>query len=182
MRFPLACTLLSMAALPLVAGCEGSTASPQPSGPPGITIVSGGGVQDSIQADVAPLVVEVRDEGGHLMPNVAVQFTASLVPGTSVPAMYLRTDEPYDKEAFAHTDQAGRATVNVALGAKAGPATVLVSVRSPRLSATVPYEVRPGARACRAAPSSVTTAERGVRTPVNGVGFPCRSSLARRSG
>lgn len=174
MRFRLACTL-SMAALPLVAGCEGSTAPPQPSGPPSIKIVSGGGVQDSIQAVLAPLVVEVRDEHGRPMSGAGVEFTARVVPGTSIPALYIRTNDAYAGNAVAATDATGRATLNVAMGAYAGPAWVVFGVRSLGLLDSTRYEIRPGA------PVRVAVAPRDTTVAV-GASFTLRLSAFDRQG
>lgn len=135
-------------ALLLAAACsDGGTTPPEPTGPPGLHVVSGGGTADSIQAVLAPLVVEVRDTKGRPMSGIGVEFTARVVPGTSIPAVYVRTSDAYSGTAVAVTDAVGRVTLNLATGAYAGPAYVVFGVRSLGLLDSARYEVRPGALA-----------------------------------
>lgn len=141
-------TACGTAALLLAAACgDGGTTPPEATGPPGLRIVSGGAATDSIQAVVAPLVVEVADAKGRPMSGVGVEFTARVVPGTSIPAVYVRTDDAYSGNAVAVTDAAGRATLNLAMGAYAAPAWVVFGVRSLGLLDSARYEIRPGAPA-----------------------------------
>lgn len=134
------------AALLLAAACsDGGTTPPDPTGPPGLHVVSGGGAADSIQAVLAPLVVELRDAKGRPVSRVGVEFTARVVPGTSIPAVYVRTSDAYSGNAVAATDATGRATLHLAMGAYAGPAWVVFGVRSLGLLDSVRYEIRPGA-------------------------------------
>lgn len=135
------------AALLLAACGDGGTTPPEATGPAVMQVVSGGTAADSIQAVVPPLVVEVRDANGRPMSGVGMEFTARVVPGTAIPAVYVRTGEAYSGNAVAVTDAAGRATLNLALGAYAGPAYVAFGVRSLNLLDSARYEVRPGAPA-----------------------------------
>ncbi|MBW3572174.1 MAG: hypothetical protein KY467_13825 [Gemmatimonadetes bacterium] len=151
------------AALLLAASCgDGGTAPPVSSGPAVLHIVSGGATADTIQGVVAPLVVEVRDANGRPIPGVAVEFTARVVPGTSIPALYIRTNGAYSGVAVAVTDVIGRATLNVAMGAYAGPSYLVFGVRSLGLLDSARYEVRPGAPARLAVTPRDTTVAVGA--------------------
>lgn len=152
MRSTIAATLTCTAAA-LLAGCggEGGTTPEPPTGPPGITIVSGSGVADSVQAILPPLVIELRDEAGHLLPNTDVQFEAEVIPVSNapfrIPRLYIRTDKPFSDYAQALTDANGRATLQVAMGSVLGPASITISALPRRVDVKATYEVRPGAPA-----------------------------------
>lgn len=134
------------ALLAILAGCDGGPAEvPKPTGPPGITIVSGSGAADSIQAVLPPLIVEVRDDEGQLVSGTAVEFFAELVPNTRTPRLYIHTDQPASHRAQALTDANGRATLRIAMGAFIGPTTISIGAPSLGLSATAEYYVGAGA-------------------------------------
>jgi hypothetical protein len=185
------------AALLLAAACsDGGTTPPEPTGPPGLHVVSGGGAADSIQAVLAPLVVEVRDANGRPVSRVGVEFTARVVPGTSIPAVYVRTSDAYSGNAVAATDATGRATLHLAMGAYAGPAWVVFGVRSLGLLDSARYEVRPGAPARLAVtPRDTTVAvgasftmpvsafdRQGNQTAAAGVALVARTAVVTTSG
>jgi hypothetical protein len=151
------------AALLLAAACgDGGTTPPEATGPPVMHVVSGGGAADSIQAVLAPLVVEVRDANGRPMPGVGMEFTARVFPGTSIPRVYIRTSDAYSGVAVAATDAAGRATLNVAMGAYAGSGYVVFGVRSLGLLDSARYDIRPGAPARLAVTPRDTTVAVGA--------------------
>jgi hypothetical protein len=185
------------AALLLAAACgDGGTTPPEPTGPPGLHIVSGGGTADSIQAVLAPLVVEVRDAKGRPVSGAGLEFTARVVPGTSIPAVYVRTGDAYSGNAVAATDATGRATLHLAMGAYAGPAWVVFGVRSLGLLDSTRYDVRPGAPARLAVmPRDTTVAvgasftmpvsafdRQGNPTAASGVALVARTAAVTTSG
>jgi Tol biopolymer transport system component len=144
MRLTIAATL-ACTALTLLTACGGDGGTPpEPAGTPGIAILSGSGITDSVQAVMPPLVVEVRDQAGYLLRNTEVDFYADAVTPT-VPKLYIRTNQPLGRTARALTDENGRATLEVQMGAYPGPTFVTVSVQSHKLSARADYEVLPGA-------------------------------------
>jgi Tol biopolymer transport system component len=142
--------LAPMLALSLAAAC-GRPSNPQPEpGPVGITIVSGAGIADTLQAHLPrPLVVEVRNDLGRPQPGVAVRFEAAVVeqPGFTVPMVYLSGSTPdnFQPAAEARTDALGRAAVRVRLGTAAGTATVRITVPTLGFSTSAEYRVTPGA-------------------------------------
>lgn len=169
-------TVAGTAALLLAGACgDGGTNPPGPAGPPGMRVVSGGGAADSIQAVVAPLVVEVHDSNGRPMSGIGVEFVARVVPGTSIPAVYVRTSGAYSGNAVAVTDAAGRATVSLTMGAYAGPAYVVFGVRTLNLLDSARYEVRPGA------PKRLTVTPRDTTVAV-GASFTMPVSAFDRQG
>ncbi len=136
---------LLIAAIFVVTSC-GDSSGPR-AGHPGLTLVSGYNLTDTISAAPAgALVVEVRDARGAIVPQ------GTIVRFTPVPTPYFRaemmveglTSTSYATFATGATDGAGRAAVLVQMGTVAGPARIAVSVPTLGVEDTARYTVLPG--------------------------------------
>jgi len=121
----------------------------EPTGPPGITIVAGAGVTDSIDArPTQALLVEVHTISGVLARSAVVRFSGLPTAGGPYPPTTVRvgrTDEaPIRDLAVDTTDGSGRARVVIALGAVAGPGGVEVTVPELGFADTARYTIQPG--------------------------------------
>jgi hypothetical protein len=137
--------LLLIAAIFVVTSC-GDSSGPR-AGHPGLTLVSGYNLTDTISATPAgALVVEVRDAQGAIVPQ------GTIVRFTPVPTPYFQpemmveglTSASYGNFATGATDGAGRAAVLVQMGPIAGPARIAVSVPTLGVQDTARYTVLPG--------------------------------------
>ena len=121
--FRLACCTMLVAAVAFA--CDSST-EPRP-GDRGIRVVSGGGQSDTGMAILQPLVVEIRDSAGRIVPGAIVQFVDVSFVAVSPPGQqtfgYFATDV---------ADARGRASTIVRLYGRAGPARLAINV--PELS------------------------------------------------
>ena len=121
----------------------------EPTGPPGITIVAGAGVTDTIDARPAQaLLVEVHTTAGLPARRAVVQFAglptaAGPNPQTSVRVGRIDA-QPTQPLAVDTTDGSGRARVVVALGAVAGLGGVEITVPELGFADTAAYTIQPG--------------------------------------
>ena len=142
----LSCLMFVVAA----ASC-GDNGTEPPVGPPGLTIVSGAGANDTIDARlVQALVVEVHTPAGRGVPNAVVRFTslsARRPDGWTTPGVLVGrlTDATLTSLVVDTTDANSRATALVQLGSVAGETGVEVTVPVLGLVDTARYRVRPGA-------------------------------------
>ena len=115
-------------------------------GHPGLTLVSGYNLTDTITAKPAQaLVVEVRDANGAIVPNgTVVRFTAVINSYTPEMTVEGLTSSYYDTFATGETNDAGRVAVLVQLGAVAGPARIAIWVPTLGVQDTARYTVLPG--------------------------------------
>jgi Tol biopolymer transport system component len=122
---------------------------------PGIRFVAGESIADTV-GTVLPqaLTVEVRDQSGAIATGAVVRFESVPISAPNgypfynyygVEAFVSRLDQQ-GRGTFAAdtTDGTGRARVIVALGSKAGPARVIVSVPAYAFTDTAEFTVRPG--------------------------------------
>ena len=115
---------------------------------PGVHIVSGAGVSDSILTVLSkPLVVEALDSTGAGIPNLPITFTAvygqSAYPGqVSVSG----SGQPYSfvNAITTSTDSTGLASVRVQCGGNAGNAAITVTAQGQSSAATARYTVLAG--------------------------------------
>ena len=140
--------------LAAIAACSGdSTGTPEPS-EPGINILSGAALTDTVlAAPAAPLRVRVRGTDGKPRPGTEVRFRGGFDLGMSLADAAGRPLATWVDT----TDGQGYASAMVRFGTRAGPAHVVVS--APALSAvdTASYTVLPGAPAIvSAAPADST--------------------------
>jgi hypothetical protein len=145
----------------------------EPTGPPGIIIVAGADVADSIDARPAQsLLVEVHTVAGLPARHTEVRFSGVPTGGSNPQASVRvgRNDaQPNQPLAVDTTDGSGRARVIVALGAVAGPGGVEVTVPAMSFVDTARYTIQPG---------------RGVRVvsePADTVVYQSRSFTLRAS-
>ncbi len=120
-----------------------------PTGPPGITIVAGAGVTDSIDArPTQELLVEVHTISGVPARRAVVRFSGLPTAGGPYPPTTVRVgrtgDAPIRELAVDTTDGSGRARVVIALGAVAGPGGVEVTVPELGFADTAEYTINPG--------------------------------------
>jgi hypothetical protein len=136
---------LLIAAIFVVTSC-GDSSGPS-AGRPGLTLVSGFNLTDTIGArPVAALVVEVRDAQGAIVPQ------GTIVRFTPVPTPYFQSEMmveglaslSFTNFATGETDAAGRTGVLVQMGPVAGTARIAVSVPTLGVEDTARYTVRPG--------------------------------------
>jgi hypothetical protein len=136
---------LLIAAIFVVMSCGDSTGPGR--GRPGLTLVSGYSLTDTIEAKpVRALVVEVRDDRGALVaPGTIVRFSPVLTSYYQSEMMVAAlTSTSYNNFATGETDAAGRAAVLVQMGPIAGLARIAISVPTLGVEDTARYTVLPG--------------------------------------
>jgi Tol biopolymer transport system component len=137
--------LLLVATIFVATSC-GDSSGPR-GGRPGITLVSGYNLTDTIGArPVKALVVEVRDEQGAIVPQGTIVRFAPVATSYYQPAMMVEelTSTFFTNFAAGATDAAGHASVLVQMGSVAGPAGIAVSVPTLGVEDTARYTVLPG--------------------------------------
>jgi len=121
-------------ALLFAAACAADPA-PGPGSPePAVVVVSGGGVVDTIQSSpTAPLVVEVRDSAGTPVAGITVRFASDTSLHAHTALIPVTPPFFFANSLDVVTDGAGRASVRLRLGVRAG--TAVVKVNAPALGA-----------------------------------------------
>jgi len=123
-------------------------------GPPGLRVVSGAGVSDTVETALpAPLVLELRDSSGHPVNGAGIDI-GSLLSAPSDAYVYFSTPSHPSLASYTYvlTDSNGRVAVSVRLGRQAGRAFIGIYVREGPAD-TVTFDVQPGAVArLRASP------------------------------
>lgn len=165
------------ALLLLAAACkDGGTEPPPQPGTPGIHFISGAAGEDSIDAALPDLVLEVRGQDGAPAAGVAVQFSVSRGIQGDIPLVYLSgPGQMALVSATVNTDAQGRASSHIRLGTAAAPAEVFVSVPSLGYQDTARYTVRPGA----ATDVQISPADTAVYA---GAQYALRASASDRNG
>lgn len=135
--------LLPAAFVLMLSACEGGT-EPEVR-EPGVRMVSGGVADDTVQASVGDLVLEVRGADGAPAAGMRVELRSAYFPGPHVGLSRPGSPEVDASGALLTTDSRGRASTRVRLGTVAGEAQVTVSVPELGYQATATYTVRPGA-------------------------------------
>jgi hypothetical protein len=173
---------LPLAALVLLAACDGATPPDPPvvTGPPGVRVVSGDEAQDTIQGlPAARLVVEYRDARGLPVANQTLHFEGLSDPAAgdvTVQVANVPTD-PFAALATVVTDSAGRASVRLRMGIRAGAAGVEVRSQPTGGQAdTARYTVLPGA------PARVRVAPRDTAVFIGRTIAPRVVSMTDRAG
>lgn len=136
----------------LACGSSGSEPTPPPVTPaPHLTIVSGSGVSDTIDARLqASLVVELRDATDRPTAGASILFVAQMPSDTTrLSQRSLRVassaTSAFGDSVTVTTDASGRAEVALQAGKVAGATQVDVMVVGQSLSASAPFTVLPGA-------------------------------------
>jgi hypothetical protein len=158
LRLPVRITafIAAFAALASLA-CGSSDAPSEPVediGTPGITILGGAGVTDTIDAVLAqPLRIVVRDATGRLMKRTRVYFGPVMVPITTIPYTQYEPVRLFAGEnagvayTNAQTDDAGLIGVTVRFNDLLGPAAMEMKVEGTGAVDTARYVVVAGKRA-----------------------------------
>jgi hypothetical protein len=145
---------------------------------PGIRVVSGGVGDDTIGVKLRdPLVVEVITSGGRLAKHVEIDFATHPVgvPKGWGPVLLSKMDgREFLYNIKDSTDDAGRASVLVALDAPAGEGEVDITVPSLNMQVTASYTVRPGA------PTAIVVMPRDTPVVVGGTYVLRAKSVDRR--
>jgi len=121
----------------------------EPTGPPGITIVAGADVIDSIDArPTQELLVEVHTISGTPARNAVVRFSGLATAGGQNPPISVGVgpigQAPIRGWAIDTTDGSGQASAMIGLGAFAGPGAVEVTVPELGFADTAQYTINPG--------------------------------------
>jgi hypothetical protein len=155
----------------LLAACGGDGPSAPVSGDPGLHVVAGANVTDTVDAPLAQaLVVEVRRQDGTLATGVTVRFEPQPSLGDAIYVCTLTglcgpfvagitTDD---------TDSRGRAKTVVKMGQIAGRAVVRVTVPELGLVDSAAFTVLPGAPAHVRPQVTDTTLDIGATTTLRG--------------
>jgi hypothetical protein len=143
----------ALAALVTVVTSCGDGATEPANGRPGITVVAGAGITDTVDAQpVQGLIVEVRDAAGRAVPGALVRFQprplSDPVIEASVFVCALTVPMCPASEFVANkTDRAGRAKVAIRMGTVFGKAVILVTVPELGLQDSAVVTVAAGAPA-----------------------------------
>ena len=122
----------------------------QPAGVPSLTIVSGSGVSDTVEARLSQaLLVELRGNTREPEPGAVIRFETRAIdpadPLSESSALVSRNGSAtYETAVVDTTDSPGRASVLVALGPRPLEAVVIVTAPDFALSDTARYTVEPG--------------------------------------
>ncbi|HSU15234.1 MAG TPA: hypothetical protein VLK66_14105 [Longimicrobium sp.] len=140
----------ALALLVVAAACGSpSDANPPPKGTPGITVVSGAGVSDTVDAILAqPLVVQVNGSDGRPLANAEVGFLATAIAeGSDQPTVLVSPTRGSGGGTYAieHTDGEGRAAVRLRMFRYAMQGGVVVAVPDLDRFVVASYTILPGA-------------------------------------
>ena len=148
-------------------------------GPPlgaSLRIVGGAGVTDTIDAQLQPLVVEVRGRGGKLAAGAVVRFESPIISDPprpfNNPGVNVCPVSPCSLLAFGFvndsTDANGRASAAVRMGSRVGKWAVTITVAELGLTESVNYTITAGAPATVHAPVADTALDIGTAATVRG--------------
>lgn len=138
-----------LALLASAAACGSPSDSGPPKGTPGITIVSGAGVSDTIDALLPqPLVVQVNGSNGRPLANAEVGFfSTAIAEGSTQPTVVVSPTRGTGGGVYAveRTDEEGRAAVRVRMARHAMQGGVIVAVPELDDGVVASYTILPGA-------------------------------------
>ena len=143
---------LTAALVVLVAAACSDSSGPTDGGPvggsPKIKLIGGFDVTDTAAALLKePLVVEVRDSSGAVVPQGTVLRFSALLRDDATQEVQVRSFgslSDFSSDVEAVTDAAGRAQISVRLGYSAGAARLIVAARTLAVLDTARYTVLPG--------------------------------------
>lgn len=171
-----AATVLLVAA----AACDSPSGSDPPAGSPGLRVVSGAEVADTIDALLAqPLVVQLNDQRGRPIANAEVGFLSEATfEGSSQYTVAISPTRGIGADGIVvleRTDAQGRAAIRVRMGRKAMRGAVLIGRPEDDVPIRAEFTIQPGApRTLSAEP-----ADTAVRV---GRGYALRASALDRHG
>ena len=173
-------TVVSTAAI--LSACSDGPSAVVDTGKPGLRVVAGSGVTDTIEARLPQaLVVEVRNSLGRILPGSIVTFESRPADDTTRKdrASYAcKLTTPYcgppNPDVVSHiavfdtTDANGRARVSVRLGQVAGRVVIRISVDQLSLVDSAVYAVMPGAATAVRAATTDTIINIGATATLRG--------------
>lgn len=145
--------LALVALVTLLTSCGDGATAPR-NGVPGLKVVVGSGVTDTVLTQPAQaLIAEVRDTRGEVVPGVIVRFqsrppsdTARQFYEAAIFVCQLTASSCFNSQFVADTtDRSGRVKALVRLGSVAGKAVVLVTVPELGVQDSAIFTVTPGA-------------------------------------
>ncbi|HEU0079095.1 MAG TPA: hypothetical protein VFQ76_15690, partial [Longimicrobiaceae bacterium] len=146
----------ALALLLAAAACDSPSEPAPPKGTPGVTIVSGAGVADTVDAILTqPLVVQVNGSDGRPLADAEVGFFATAIAqGSDQPTVVVSPTRGSGGGLYVveRTDAEGRAAVRVRMFRYAMQGGVLVAVPAIDDFVVAAYTVQPGA------PRTISTA------------------------
>lgn len=130
-------------------GSPSDAEPPEPRGTPGVAIVSGAGVADTVDAILSqPLVVQVTGSDGRPLPNAEVGFfSTAIAEGSDVPTVLVSPTLGTGTGVYAveRTNGQGRASVRVRMAHHAMQGGVVVAVPALEALVVAGYTIQPGA-------------------------------------
>jgi Tol biopolymer transport system component len=191
----------ALALLLAAAACDSpSETGPPPAGTPGVTVVSGAGVADTVDAMLPqPLVVQVNGSDGRPLADAEVGFFVTAIrEGSDQPTVLVSPTRGSGGGSYVveRTDGEGRAAVRVRMFRYAMQGGVLVAVPAVDDFVIASYTIQPGApRTLSTAPAdtavlaggsfalAATARDRhGNARPAQGVAFRVASGPATLAG
>jgi hypothetical protein len=173
------CRAAAVALLVAAAACSSPSDSSPPRGTPGVTVVSGDGVADTVDAVLPqPLVVQVNGPDGRPLANTEVGFLSTAISeGSEMPTVLVSPTRGTGGgvSVIERTDSEGRAAVRVRMFRYAMPGGVVVAVPAVDDFVVASYTILPGAPQTL----SSTPADTAV---VAGGSFTLRASARDRYG
>lgn len=161
----------------LALGCGSDPSGPgTPSGTsPGINVVAGANVTDTIDA-LLPLAlrVVVRDADGSIIPDAVVRFSSVEIErpgGFRVPSVLLGDLSTEGASSFLAetTSASGEAFARIVMGRFAGTGGVRIEVPQAGINTTASFTIAPGAATTVLLPAADTTIQVGRSLPLSGL-------------
>lgn len=169
----------ALALLLTAVACDSPSGSNPPKGTPGVTVVSGAGVADTIDAVLPqPLVVQVNGSDGRPLANAEVGFFSTAISeGSDQPTVLVSPTRGTGGGLYAleRTDSEGRAAVRVRMFRYAMQGGVVVAVADLDDFVVADYTIQPGA------PRTLSSAPADTAVVVGG-SFALTASARDRHG
>jgi hypothetical protein len=169
--------VFAVALLTAACGDSPSGGTPPPAGEPGISVVSGATLSDTVDALLpAPLIVQVNGANGRALADAEVIFlSTAIAEGSSQATVYVSPTRGTGGPTYAveRTDAQGRAAVRVRMGRKAMAGGVVAAVPALDKFVVAGYTIAPGA------PTAISVEPADTALLVGG-SFALRSSAIDR--
>ncbi len=133
-----------------LASCRDTAGLGTDAAPPGLRVIAGAGVSDTIDATLPnPVIVELRDSTGRAPSGQVLRVAVTVTAPAYFPnaAIAKSATGSYVVSYVDTTDAAGRASVHVRLGRQAGPTGIIVLTADERWQTDASFTILPGAPA-----------------------------------